>query len=71
MVTKGEILENMTKLQDMNDYIRILINLHQTALFNWNIDGVTHSLPQKDIDELIARYQTLKAQLATKYEGLL
>lgn len=71
MVTRGEIMENQTKLQDMLDYINFLMNLHATALFNWNIEGTTYFIPQADIDRLIARYQSLKSQLATKYEELL
>ena len=71
MVTRGEILENSQKIDEMLNYISMLKNLHQTALFSWNIEGEKHYLPQEDIDALIARYQTLKGQLATKYEDLL
>jgi len=71
MVTKDEIMLNRIKLLDMRDYIDMLLNLHQTALFSWNIEGTAHYLPQTDIDELIERYKTLKTQLATKYGELL
>lgn len=71
MVSRGAIMENVAKLRDMEDYLRMLINLHRTALFTWKIDGADHYLPQADIDALIERYKTLKAQLATKYEELL
>jgi len=64
-------MENLQKLQDMQQYLMLLINLHSTALFTWKIDGTDYYLPQADIDALIARYQTLKGQLATKYGELL
>jgi len=67
MVTRGEIMGNLEKLQDMFNYLEMLMNLHQTALFSWNIEGKLHTLPQTDINELIARYKSLKGQLATKY----
>lgn len=71
MVSKGAVMENLSKLQDIQDFVSLLINLHETALFNWKIDGSDHYLPQDDIDALIARYKTLKGQLATKYGELL
>ena len=71
MVSRGEIMNNQEKLIDMRDYIDLLLNLHRIALFTWKIDAADHYLPQTDIDALIARYQTLKTQLATKYGELL
>ena len=71
MVTRGEIMDNLRKLHDMFGILEMLTNLHQTALFTWKINGSDHYLPQGDIDALIARYQTLKTQLTTKYGELL
>lgn len=64
-------MENLIKLNDMVDYLHLLINLHETALFNWKIDAADHYLSQDDIDEIISRYQTLKTQLPIKYGELL
>lgn len=71
MTTRGEVMENLAKLQDMSDYIELLKNLHITALFSWNIEGQIHNLPQEDIEDLIARYKSLKTQLPIKYGELL
>jgi len=71
MVTRGDIIDNQAKLFDMRQFLELLINLHQTALFTWKIDGVDYYLPEEDIDALVARYQTLKTQLETKYGELL
>lgn len=71
MVTRGAILENREKIQEMMQFLSLLHNLHETALFTWKIEAVDHYLPQTDIDEIIDRYKTLKGQLATKYGELL
>lgn len=64
-------MSNLAKLEDMNRFISLLMNLHQTALFNWNIEGTTYFMSQENMDKLIARYQSLKGQLSTKYGELL
>lgn len=71
MVSIGEISENRDKLRDMSDFLEVLLILHETALFGWKINSVSHHLPQADIEEIIAKYKTLKPQLATKYADLL
>lgn len=71
MVTRGEIIENREKIEDMVQFLSLLHNLHETALFSWKINATDNYLEQAKIEAIIARYKTLKGQLATKYEGLL
>lgn len=71
MVTRGEIIENRERLEDMMQFLSLLHNLHVLALHTWKIKAIDYYISDAKRDALITRYQTLKAQLATKYEGLL